>query len=277
MTAQWLAADSVVHQRGRCDHAGPRAGTWRSSSPASAPGSTGSCVPSSEASTGRAASTRRARCDGRSTRRRSSRSVACRCWALYALQRLQGWLPLNPQGFAAVSAHSAFNTAASFTTNTNWQGYAGESTMSYLTQMAGLGVPELRVGGSRHRAGGRLHPRHRPPRAGDDRQFLGGHDTGAALDPPAGMRRGCPGVRVAGSRPEPEAVRRRDGARTARRPSPRARSPRRRRSSSSAPTAAASSTRTAPTPSRIRRRRRISWRCSSSLSFPRGSPGRSAT
>ena len=57
---------------------------------------------------------------------------------LYALQRLQGWLPWNPQGFAAVSAHSAFNTAASFTTNTNWQGYAGESTMSYLTQMAGL-------------------------------------------------------------------------------------------------------------------------------------------
>ena len=57
---------------------------------------------------------------------------------LYALQRLQGWLPLNPQGFGAVSAHSAFNTASSFTTNTNWQGYAGESTMSYLTQMAGL-------------------------------------------------------------------------------------------------------------------------------------------
>jgi len=57
---------------------------------------------------------------------------------LYTLQRLQGWLPLNPQGFGAVSAHSAFNTASSFTTNTNWQGYAGESTMSYLTQMAGL-------------------------------------------------------------------------------------------------------------------------------------------
>ena len=57
---------------------------------------------------------------------------------LYALQRLQGWLPLNPQGFGAVSADSAFNTASSFTTNTNWQGYAGESTMSYLTQMAGL-------------------------------------------------------------------------------------------------------------------------------------------
>jgi K+-transporting ATPase ATPase A chain len=56
----------------------------------------------------------------------------------YALQRLQGFLPLNPQHLPAVGAESAFNTAASFTTNTNWQGYSGESTMSYLTQMAGL-------------------------------------------------------------------------------------------------------------------------------------------
>ena len=56
----------------------------------------------------------------------------------YAIQRLQQWLPWNPQGFGAVEAGSAFNTAASFTTNTNWQGYAGEATMSYLSQMAGL-------------------------------------------------------------------------------------------------------------------------------------------
>jgi K+-transporting ATPase ATPase A chain len=56
----------------------------------------------------------------------------------YAMQRLQGHLPLNPQGFGAVSADSSFNTAVSFTTNTNWQGYVGEATMSYLTQMAGL-------------------------------------------------------------------------------------------------------------------------------------------
>ena len=59
---------------------------------------------------------------------------------LYALQRLQHPLPLNPQGFAAVSADSAFNTAVSFVTNTNWQGYGGETTMSYLTQMLGLAV-----------------------------------------------------------------------------------------------------------------------------------------
>jgi len=58
---------------------------------------------------------------------------------LYLMQRLQGYLPFNPQKFGAVNpAHVAFNTAASFTTNTNWQAYAGESTMSYFTQMAGL-------------------------------------------------------------------------------------------------------------------------------------------
>ncbi len=60
--------------------------------------------------------------------------------ALYALQRLQGLLPFNPQAMGAVSPDSAFNTAVSFVTNTNWQGYGGESTMSYLTQMLGLTV-----------------------------------------------------------------------------------------------------------------------------------------
>ncbi len=56
----------------------------------------------------------------------------------YAIQRLQHVLPWNPQGLGAVEATSSFNTAASFTTNTNWQGYVGEATMSYLSQMAGL-------------------------------------------------------------------------------------------------------------------------------------------
>ena len=59
---------------------------------------------------------------------------------VYALQRLQVWLPLNPQAMANVSPDSAFNTAVSFVTNTNWQGYGGESTMGYLTQMLGLTV-----------------------------------------------------------------------------------------------------------------------------------------
>jgi K+-transporting ATPase ATPase A chain len=57
---------------------------------------------------------------------------------LYLIQRVQHWLPWNPQGFGAVAPDLAFNTAASFTTNTNWQAYGGETTMSYLTQMAGL-------------------------------------------------------------------------------------------------------------------------------------------
>ena len=57
---------------------------------------------------------------------------------LYALQRLQYYLPLNPNGLAAVPPGLAFNTAASFTTNTNWQAYSGEQTLSYLTQMVGL-------------------------------------------------------------------------------------------------------------------------------------------
>ena len=59
---------------------------------------------------------------------------------VYALQRLQVWLPLNPAGMAAVSPDSAFNTAVSFVSNTNWQGYAGEATMSYFTQMLALAV-----------------------------------------------------------------------------------------------------------------------------------------
>jgi len=59
---------------------------------------------------------------------------------LYALQRLQGMLPWNPQALAAVTPDSSWNTAVSFVSNTNWQGYGGETTMSYLTQMLGLTV-----------------------------------------------------------------------------------------------------------------------------------------
>ncbi|MBN3842689.1 potassium-transporting ATPase subunit KdpA [Burkholderia sp. Ac-20349] len=59
---------------------------------------------------------------------------------LYVLQRVQPWLPLNPQGLPAVAPDSAFNTAVSFATNTSWQGYAGETTLSYLSQMLGITV-----------------------------------------------------------------------------------------------------------------------------------------
>jgi K+-transporting ATPase ATPase A chain len=60
--------------------------------------------------------------------------------ALYTLQRLQGLLPLNPQHFPAVDAELALNSAVSFASNTSWQSYAGESTLGYLTQMAGITV-----------------------------------------------------------------------------------------------------------------------------------------
>jgi K+-transporting ATPase ATPase A chain len=62
------------------------------------------------------------------------------CLAAYLLQRFQGFLPFNPHGFPAVPPDLAFNTAVSFVTNTNWQAYGGETTMSFLTQMAGLAV-----------------------------------------------------------------------------------------------------------------------------------------
>src|SRR6202011_1498725 len=57
---------------------------------------------------------------------------------LYVMERVQQWLPFNPQHLSKLAPDLAFNTAASFTTNTNWQNYSGESTMSYFTQMAGL-------------------------------------------------------------------------------------------------------------------------------------------
>src|SRR5258708_36401801 len=62
---------------------------------------------------------------------------------LYLIERTQKWLPFNPQKFTNVEPALAFGTAASFTTNTNWQVYSGESTMSYLTQMAGLAYHNL--------------------------------------------------------------------------------------------------------------------------------------
>jgi K+-transporting ATPase ATPase A chain len=65
--------------------------------------------------------------------------------AVYVLQRVQDRLPLNPAALGAVSPDSAFNTAVSFASNTNWQGYGGETTMSYLTQMSMLTLFDARV------------------------------------------------------------------------------------------------------------------------------------
>src|SRR3989475_3204278 len=85
---------------------------------------------------------------------------------VYALQRLQGLLPLNPQQLGAVSPDSSFNTAVSFATNTNWQGYGGETTMSYLTQMVGLTVQNFASAASGRP--GRVDSGIRAPLGGDD-------------------------------------------------------------------------------------------------------------
>ena len=79
--------------------------------------------------------------------------------SLYALQRFQNLLPLNPQGFDAVPPDLAFNTSISFITNTNWQNYGGETTMSHLTQMLGLTIAQLPLRRDRPRHGVRAGAR----------------------------------------------------------------------------------------------------------------------
>ena len=95
---------------------------------------------------------------------------------VYALQRFQAVLPLNPQGLGAVTPDSSWNTAVSFASNTNWQGYGGEVTMSYLSQMLGLTVQNFvsaATGMAVLVAFIRGMARHTTK---DDRQFLGGSD-----------------------------------------------------------------------------------------------------
>ena len=107
-------------------------------------------------------------------RRPFSSSASSFFGLLYLIQRIQGHLFLNPDGLKGVPAHISLNTAASFVTNTNWQYYGGEYTMSYLTQMAGLAVQNFvsaggRDGGAR---GGRARPLAALPRRA--RQLLAG-------------------------------------------------------------------------------------------------------
>ncbi len=106
---------------------------------------------------------------------------------LYALLRLQGVLPLNPAGQSAVAPDLAFNTAVSFVTNTNWQNYGGESTMSLSRADARPDASELPLGGDRHRARGRADPRLRARVGEDGRQFLGRCHALHALHPAAGL------------------------------------------------------------------------------------------
>ena len=104
---------------------------------------------------------------------------------VYLLQRLQGVLPLNPQAFAAVSPDSSFNTAVSFATNTNWQGYVGESTMSYLTQMLGLAVQNFLSAATGMAVLVALIRGFARRQVSRDRQLLGGFHPQHALHPAA--------------------------------------------------------------------------------------------
>ena len=171
--------------------------------------------------------------------------------ALYLILRTQGIQPFNPEGFHSGPWDVSFNTASSFVTNTNWQYYGGETTLTYFAQMAGPDGAELRLRRRRDRRRRRPDPRHRRPLGPRARQLLAGPGPHPALHPGADLRRRRPLPRLPGSDPEPQPLRpwsTRSPA--ASRPSARARSPRRRRSRSSAPTAAASSTSTRPSRSR---------------------------
>ncbi len=132
--------------------------------------------------------------------------------SLYALQRFQAVLPFNPQGQAAVSPDLAFNTSVSFITNTNWQSYTPESTMSYLTQMAGLTVHNFVSAATGIALAHRADPRLRPALGQDRRQFLGRYDPLRALHPAAGRDRGGPVLRLAGHAAEPGRLHRGDDA-----------------------------------------------------------------
>ena len=107
------------------------------------------------------------------------------CLFTYAILRLQYFLPLNPQKLAGVSPDLSFNTATSFTTNTNWQNYGGESTMSYLSQMVGLAFHNF-VSPPRDRHRGCVRSGNSSSFVHDPRQFLGrpgsGHLLPAAAD-----------------------------------------------------------------------------------------------
>ena len=95
---------------------------------------------------------------------------------LYAILRLQGVLPMNPQGFAGVSPHLAFNTAVSFVTNTNWQSYGGETTLSTFTQMVGLTVQNFVSAATGATIAARPGARLRRQSGRGRRQFLGRPD-----------------------------------------------------------------------------------------------------
>jgi K+-transporting ATPase ATPase A chain len=90
---------------------------------------------------------------------------------LYGLQRLQSVLPFNPKHFGTVLPDLALNTAVSFATNTSWHSHAGETTLDYMVQMAGITVQSLPVGRHQHRRRGRADPGFCPHRYASSRPW----------------------------------------------------------------------------------------------------------
>ena len=121
---------------------------------------------------------------------------------LYLQQRLQAVLPLNPTGAPAVPPDLALNTAVSFTTNTNWQNYAGETTMAHLTQAAGLAVQNFLSAAVGLAIAIALVRGHHPADVADDRQLLGGRHAVHALRPAADRVRRRDRPRLAGRPPD---------------------------------------------------------------------------
>ena len=121
----------------------------------------------------------------------------------YVVQRLQGHLPWNPQHLPAVESSLALNTAISFTTNTNWQAYTPESTMSYLTQMLGLATHNFWSAAVGMRSSDRVRAWYRSPGDEDPRQLLGRSHPWNALDPPAHLHLVLLRSGFSGCRPKP--------------------------------------------------------------------------
>ncbi len=132
---------------------------------------------------------------------------------LYAILRLQHVLPLNPQGFDPMSPHLAFNTAASFVTNTNWQSYGGESTLSYFSQMVGLTVQNFVSAATGFAVAVAVARAFARSKAVDGRQFLGRSDARHALRAAAALDRARAGAGRVRHAAEPQRLCRCDDAR----------------------------------------------------------------
>ena len=226
---------------------------------------TGSSSRSSGRSTGSAASTPGGSSAGTSTPSRWWRSASSRCSLLYAIYRLQGFLPFNPTDRPGVSPMGSFNAAISFVTNTNWQWFSGECQHQPPHEHVRQHRPELRVGRRRHGGRGRADPRHHPHRHPQPRQLLGRPGPHGAAHPAPAVPRVLGRADVAGRDPELQRRHRRrhdrpDPGRPGRHVDrdhravdPRwSASPRRRRSRNSARTVVASTTPTRRTRSAIR-------------------------